>query len=238
MSDECVLTRHGLASGQSGSKRGVEEVGRGVVGRSRDLVARLPARIRGRRRRAPERVAEPHRLRRLEGWLDHLISLGCNGLLLGPVFSSSTHGYDTTDYFSIDPRLGDGDDFDRLVAACHRRGIRVLLDGVFNHAGRQFPPVAQALAEGPDSPAADWVSRLHTHEGVISADYFEGHDTLVTLNHRSPRVQQFVRDVMLHWLRRGIDGWRLDAAYAVPSSFWATVLPDVRAEFEQAVVRR
>jgi glycosidase len=76
-----------------------------------------------------DRVAEPHRLRRLEGWLDHLIALGCNGLLLGPVFPSSTHGYDTTDYFSIDPRLGDGDDFDRLVAACHRRGIRVLLDG-------------------------------------------------------------------------------------------------------------
>jgi len=181
-----------------------------------------------------DRVAEPHRLRRLEGWLDHLIALGCNGLLLGPVFSSSTHGYDTTDYLSIDPRLGDGDDFDRLVAACHRRGIRVLLDGVFNHAGREFPPVAQALAEGPDSPAADWVSQLYTHKGVVSADYFEGHDTLVTLNHRSPRVQQFVRDVMLHWLRRGIDGWRLDAAYAVPSSFWATVLPDVRAEFDEA----
>jgi cyclomaltodextrinase / maltogenic alpha-amylase / neopullulanase len=180
------------------------------------------------------RAAEPHRLRRLEGWLDHLIALGCNGLLLGPIFSSSTHGYDTTDYFSIDPRLGDGDDFDRLVAACHRRGIRVLLDGVFNHAGREFPPVAQALAEGPDSPAAEWVSRLYTHEGVISADYFEGHDTLVTLNHQSPRVQQFVRDVMLHWLRRGVDGWRLDAAYAVPSSFWATVLPGVRAEFPEA----
>jgi hypothetical protein len=171
--------------------------------------ARVPLGFVGAEGERVDRVAEPHRLRCLEGWLDHLISLGCNGLLLGPVFSSSTHGYDTTDYFSIDHRLGDGDDFDRLVAACHRRGIRVLLDGVFNHAGQQFPPVAQALAEGPDSPSADWVSRLHTHAGVISADYFEGHDTLVTLNHRSPRVQQFVRDVMLHWLRRGIDagGW-------------------------------
>ena len=99
----------------------------------------------GAEEKSVNRVAEPHRLRRLEGWLDHLISLGCNGLLLGPVFSSGTHGYDTTDYFSIDPRLGGGDDFDRLVAACHRRGIRVLLDGVFNHAARQFPPVAQAL---------------------------------------------------------------------------------------------
>ena len=179
-------------------------------------------------------VISLHRLRRLEGWLDHLISLGANGLLLGPIFTSTTHGYDTTDYLSVDPRLGDDEDFDRLVAACHERGIRVLLDGVFNHAGRDFPPVAQALAEGPGSPAASWVSRLYDTDGVITADYFEGHDTLVTLNHYSPRVQQFIRDVMLHWLRRGIDGWRLDAAYAVPASFWAAVLPAVRAEFGEA----
>ena len=177
---------------------------------------------------------EPHALRRLEGWLDHLVSLGANGLLLGPVFTSSSHGYDTTDYFHVDPRLGDDADLDRLVIACHDRGIRVLLDGVFNHAGREFPPVAQALAEGAGSPAAEWVSRLYDHGGTVTADYFEGHDTLVTLNHASPRVQEFVRDVMLHWLRRGIDGWRLDAAYAVPASFWAAVMPGVRQEFGEA----
>ena len=114
-----------------------------------------------------------HRLRRLEGWLDHLISLGANGLLLGPIFTSTTHGYDTTDYLSVDPRLGDDEDFDRLVAACHERGIRVLLDGVFNHAGRDFPPVAQALAEVTGSPAASWVSRLLDTDGVITADYFK-----------------------------------------------------------------
>ncbi len=178
--------------------------------------------------------AEPHGLRRLEGWLDHLVSLGANGLLLGPVFTSSSHGYDTIDYFHIDPRLGDDDDLGRLVTACHDRGIRVLLDGVFNHAGREFPPVAQALAEGPGSPAADWVSGLYDHDGMVTADYFEGHDTLVTLNHASPQVREYVRDVMLHWLRRGIDGWRLDAAYAVPASFWAAVLPPVRQEFGEA----
>ena len=60
---------------------------------------------------------------------------------------------------------------------------------------------------------------------MITADYFEGHDTLVTLNHDSPRVREFIGDVMLHWLDRGIDGWRLDAAYAVPAQFWAAVLP-------------
>ena len=176
----------------------------------------------------------PHGLRRLEGWLDHLLSLGANGLLLGPVFASSSHGYDTIDYFHIDSRLGDDGDLDRLVRSCHDRGIRVLLDGVCNHAGRGFPPGAQALAEGPGSPAAEWVHRLYDHGGMVTADYFEGHDTLVTLNHASPRVRELVRDVMLHWLRRGIDGWRLDAAYAVPASFWAAVLPPVRQEFGEA----
>jgi cyclomaltodextrinase / maltogenic alpha-amylase / neopullulanase len=177
---------------------------------------------------------EVSRLPRLRGWLDHLISWGGNGLLLGPIFTSASHGYDTVDYFRIDPRLGDDADFDGLVAACRARGVRLLLDGVFNHAGRGFPPVAQALAEGPGSAAEEWVSKLYNTAGVITADYFEGHDNLITLNHSSPRVQQFVRDVMLHWLRRGIDGWRLDAAYAVPAEFWAAVLPEVRTEFPDA----
>jgi cyclomaltodextrinase / maltogenic alpha-amylase / neopullulanase len=112
--------------------------------------------------------------------------------------------------------------------------VRLLLDGVFNHVGRDFPPVAKALAEGPGSAAADWVSRLYDTDGVITADYFEGHDNLITLNHGSAQVREYVRQVMLHWLRRGIDGWRLDAAYAVPAKFWAAVLPAVREEFPEA----
>lgn len=175
-----------------------------------------------------------HRLPRLEAWLDHLVSLGCNGLLLGPVFASASHGYDTIDHYRVDPRLGDEADLDALIAACHDRGVRVLLDGVFNHVGRDFAPVAQALTEGPGSPGAEWVQQLYDNDGMITADYFEGHDTLVTLNHEAQVVRDHVRDVMLHWLRRGIDGWRLDAAYAVPASFWAAVLPQVRAEFGEA----
>jgi hypothetical protein len=83
--------------------------------------------------------------------------LGGNGLLLGPIFSSSSQGYDTVDYFQIDPRLGDDADFDALVAACRDRGVRLLLGGVFNHVGRDFAPVAKALAEGPGSEAEDCV---------------------------------------------------------------------------------
>ena len=170
-----------------------------------------------------------HRLGRLHGWLDHLVGLGCNGLALGPIFASETHGYDTSDYFAIDPRLGDAGDFDALVGACRDRGIRVLLDGVFNHAGRTFGPVRAALSQGPTSESADWVRWSDGHPYL-----FEGHEQLVTLNHRSPLVQDFVVDVMCHWLERGIDGWRLDAAYAVPAEFWAAVLPRVRERHPDA----
>ena len=87
----------------------------------------------------PAGVPVRHRLRHLEAWLDYAVELGCNGLLLGPVFAAQTHGYDTTDHFRIDARLGDDDDFDALVAAAGQRGLRLILDGVFYHVGRGVP---------------------------------------------------------------------------------------------------
>jgi cyclomaltodextrinase len=168
-----------------------------------------------------------HRLRHLEGWLDYLIELGCNGLQLGPVFASSTHGYDTVDHLRIDPRLGDDSDFDRLIAACRERGISVLLDGVFNHVGRDFPLFQAAL--GGSADAAGWFRR----EGDGWAT-FEGHDALVALNHGSDAVRGHVTTVMNHWLDRGAAGWRLDAAYAVPPEFWRAVLPAVRERHPDA----
>lgn len=181
--------------------------------------------------------AVAHRLPRIEGWLDHLADLGLNGLLLGPVFASSTHGYDTTDYFRIDPRLGNDDDLDRLIAAARDRGIRVLLDGVFNHVGRRHPAFRALEERGPDADTAE-LFRVRWDGWQpgkpVDADVFEGHDALVALNHDSPAVADLVVDVMTHWLGRGIDGWRLDAAYAVPPAFWARVLPRVRAEYPEA----
>lgn len=155
-----------------------------------------------------------HRLRALEPWLDYLVELGCNGLLLGPIFASATHGYDTLDHFRIDPRLGDDEDFDWLIDACRQRGVNLMLDGVFNHVARSHPWVASGLAGD-----TDW----------------EGHGELATLNHDDPRVQDAVAEIMLHWLRRGIAGWRLDVAYAVPPEFWRTVLARVREEFPDAM---
>jgi glycosidase len=172
-----------------------------------------------------------HRLRHLEDWLDYAVELGCNGLLLGPVFAAETHGYDTVDYFRIDPRLGGDADFDALVAAAGQRGLRLILDGVFNHVGRSFPPFQAALSGGPASAAARWFKRTPDGSGYA---VFEGHEQLVELDHDEPAVLSHVIKVMTHWLGRGAGGWRLDAAYAVPAAFWAKALPAVREAFPQA----
>ena len=169
-----------------------------------------------------------HRLSRVVDWLDHAVQLGASGIALGPVFASRTHGYDTTDHFRIDPRLGDDADFDRLVDAAHRRGLRVLLDGVFNHVGADFAHYRQAV-EQHDPDAAAWFSGPPGHFHT-----FEGHGDLITLNHRNPAVVDYTVEVMTHWLGRGADGWRLDAAYAVPEDFWARVLPLVRQRYPDA----
>ena len=175
--------------------------------------------------------AEPApRLRRLEPWLDELLALGANGLALGPIFASSTHGYDTVDHLQIDPRLGTGDDFDALVRQCRERGIRLLLDGVFNHVGRDFFAFRDVRENGRESHYANWFHIDWDADGADGFGYqdFEGHWALVALNHDEPQVVDFVTRVMRHWLDRGADGWRLDAAYAVPLDFWAAVSAAVR----------
>ncbi|MFI5508210.1 alpha-amylase family protein [Mycobacterium sp. NPDC051804] len=166
----------------------------------------------------PAPTADEHRLRRVVNWLDHAIALGASGLALGPVFASRTHGYDTTDHYRIDPRLGDDGDFDHLVAEARGRGLRILLDGVFNHVGTDFANTS-------------WFRKRRNGSDF---DTFEGHGDLIALDHDNPEVIDYAVDVMTHWLGRGADGWRLDAAYAVPDRFWAQVLPRVRAAFPDA----
>lgn len=174
------------------------------------------------------------RLRLLLTWLDYAVELGVSGLLLGPVFASESHGYDSLDQFRIDPRLGTDQDFDDLLAACKQRGLRVVLDGVFSHVGAGHPDVARALSEGPDGPTSalfdiDWQAPAGPAPRV-----FEGHASLVRLNHASTRAVDYTVAVMNHWLERGIDGWRLDAAYSVPAGFWAKVVPAVRRDHSDA----
>jgi len=173
-------------------------------------------------------------LARIGRWLDYAVELGVSGLALGPVFASQTHGYDSIDQLRIDPRLGGMDDLDDLVVACKARGLRVLLDGVFNHVGSEHPLVRKALREGPDGPYASFFRIDWDAPGGVQVGTFEGHDSLVALNHESPQVADYVTSVMDSWLDRGIDGWRLDAAYAVAPEFWASVLPTVRGRHPDA----
>ena len=172
------------------------------------------------------------RLPRLANWLDYLVELGCNGLALGPVFASETHGYDTVDHFRVDPRLGTEEDLLKLVGQASERGVRVLLDGVFNHVGRSFPAFADVEARGTASPHASWFRPGADVPGGYQV--FEGHHRLVALNHDSPGVADYVTEVMTYWLDRGIGGWRLDAAYAVPLPFWHDVTQRVRARHPSA----
>ena len=154
------------------------------------------------------------RLRQLEPWLDYLIELGCDGLLLGPIFESVAHGYDTLDHYRIDARLGSNEDFDWLMDACRQRGIKVMLDGVFNHVA---------------------VTHAAVDKGLAGSTNWEGHDELATLHHDDERVRDMVVDIMKFWLARGIAGWRLDVAYSVPPEFWSDVLARVRADYPDAL---
>jgi cyclomaltodextrinase / maltogenic alpha-amylase / neopullulanase len=194
----------------------------------------------GAEREASACAGVTHRLGHLIAWLDYAVNLGASGILLGPIFASSTHGYDTIDHFQIDRRLGGESDFNALVKAAHDRGLRIVLDGVFNHVGREHPLFQRAIADGPHSPEATWFRPTRSADGATGEepDYatFEGHRQLVTLNHDEPAVADYIERVMSHWLERGADGWRLDAAYAVPRRFWTRVLPAVRARHPDVYV--
>ena len=174
-----------------------------------------------------------HRLSRLLNWLDHVVALGANGLALGPIWASSTHGYDIINHDAIDARLGDDHDFDELVTACRARGLRVLLDGVFNHVSSHHALVQQAQRYGVDSPAGRMLR--HDPNRGDGLARFEGHDGLVEYDHSNPAVADAVASTMTRWLRRGADGWRLDAAYRVPAGFWTDVVGRVRREFPQSL---
>ncbi len=164
------------------------------------------------------------RLAQLEDWLDYVVALGANGLVLGPIFTSATHGYDTLDHFSIDPRLGTADTFCHLAAACRTKGIRVVLDGVFNHVARDHEIVTRALRGGPTSADGRWIRWVGEYPR-----FFEGHDQLVELNLEEPAVAEYITRVITHWTERGADGWRFDAAYAPGAAAWEPITTAVLA---------
>ncbi|MEQ8848141.1 alpha-amylase family glycosyl hydrolase [Botrimarina sp.] len=178
-----------------------------------------------------EHRAVTHRLPALVGWLDYLVGLGVTGVLLGPVFESETHGYDTVDPLRVDRRLGDEADLVALFEECHRRSLKVGLDAVLHHVGRRHPHFQDVLARGEQSAFRDWFEidfGRPGHDGFAYTN-FEGHGQLVKLNHANPLVLDWAVDFANYWTQRGVDAYRLDAAYALPVDFVAAFAERVRA---------
>lgn len=175
--------------------------------------------------------------------LEWIEQLGCNAIYLNPVFQSpANHRYHTHDYYRIDPLLGDDRAFDYLLTECHRRGIRVILDGVFNHVGRGFYQFNHILEVGPHSPYLDW---FHIHgfplraydqsNGHAQYDAWWGMPALPKLNTDNPDVQEHLMRVGEHWVDRGIDGWRLDVPEEIRTEgFWEEFRQRIKARNSEA----
>lgn len=165
------------------------------------------------------------RLEQLYPWLEHIQSLGANALYLGPLFESTTHGYDTADYFHLDRRLGTDETLRRFSAALHARGLRLVLDGVFNHVGRDFWAFRDVQANHARSPYRDWFSNLCFDGRSPFNDPFQyegwnGHYELVKLNLHHPAVKEHLFLAVETWIGEfNIDGLRLDAADCLDFTF-------------------
>jgi cyclomaltodextrinase / maltogenic alpha-amylase / neopullulanase len=165
------------------------------------------------------------RLAALHGWLDHWSALGVTALYLGPLFESSTHGYDTADYFRVDRRLGDDDTLAAFVAACHARGIRVILDGVFHHVGRAFWAFRDLQTHGEASAHRSWFAGVDFSRRSRLGDPFDyatwrGHQELVKLDLANAAVRAHLFDAVRHWFARyDVDGLRLDVAESIDPDF-------------------
>lgn len=158
--------------------------------------------------------------------LDHLTELGVNAIYFNPLFAATTnHKYDTQDYLRVDPHFGTNDLLKELVDKCHERGIRVLLDAVFNHSGKTFAPFADVMERGADSRYADWFHvrefPLRVENGIPTYETFAFEPIMPKLNTENPEVREYLLNVARYWIEEiGVDGWRLDVANEVDHRFW------------------
>jgi cyclomaltodextrinase len=179
--------------------------------------------------RAPARndfaAAPVPRLDALLPWLDHARDLGATAVYLGPVFESTAHGYDTADFWHVDRRLGTDETLAHLVRAAHDRGLRVVLDGVFNHVGRDFWAFRDVRERGRASEFVDWFAGLRfdarsPHGDPFAYEGWNGHFDLVKLNLSNPDVRNHILGAVRSWIVDfGADGLRLDAADVVDLGF-------------------
>ena len=159
-----------------------------------------------------------HRLNTLIPWISHIKNIGCNAIYIGPLFESVGHGYETTDYKKLDSRLGTNEDLTNFVAECHKQGVRVILDGVFNHTGRDFFAFKDIRQNRENSQYKDWYCNVNfwgnnSFNDGFSYENWGGHDLLAKLNQHNPAVRDYICDVIRFWVKEyDIDGIRLDAA--------------------------
>ncbi len=155
--------------------------------------------------------------------LGYLEQLGVGALYLTPFFKARTnHRYDTSDYLQIDPAAGTLDGWRALVRDAHRRGIRLILDAVFNHCGDGFWAFQDVIAHGAASPYADWfcIGSFPITVNPPSYQTCGGAAFLPKLNHANPAVREYLLGVARYWLEQAADGWRLDVPWKVPLDFW------------------
>lgn len=166
-----------------------------------------------------------HRLAKLVPWIEHIKSIGCNAIYIGPLFESEGHGYETTDYKKLDSRLGDNKDLKDFVKKCHKVGIKVIFDGVFNHTGRNFFAFRDLKEHREASIYRDWYCNVNfygnnEYNDGFSYDNWGGYNLLVKLNQRNPNVRDYICDVIRFWVSEfDVDGIRLDAADVLDFDF-------------------
>ena len=165
-----------------------------------------------------------HRILKVDDWIPHIEKLGANAIYFSPVFESDTHGYNTRDYTKIDTRLGTNEDFRSVCKNLHKAGIKVVLDGVFNHVGRGFWAFQDVLEKRWDSPYKDWFhisfdGNSNYNDGLWYEGW-EGNYDLVKLNLRNEDVIQHIFSCIKGWVEEfDIDGLRLDVAYCLDHDF-------------------
>ena len=165
-----------------------------------------------------------HGILEMIDWIPHIKKLGMNAVYFSPVFSSSDHGYDTKDYQKIDERLGTNEDFKKMCDAMHEEGIQVILDGVFNHVGREFFAFEDVREKKWDSPYKDWFyinfDGNSCYDDGFWYEGWEGHFELVKLNLQNPAVVDYLMECVKYWIDEfDIDGLRLDVAYSLDHNF-------------------
>ena len=177
-----------------------------------------------------------HRILKLTDWIPHLKKMNIGAVYFGPIFDSSNHGYDTRDYNKIDLRLGSEEDFSKLSSSLHRAGIKVVVDGVFNHVGRDFWAFRDVRQKGSASPYCGWFANLNFGGSSPMGDSFmyegwEGHYELVKLNLSNPEVTEHILSAVGGWIDKyDIDGLRLDVAYSLDFDFLRRLSAFVRSK--------